>query len=265
MKTTGKITISIILVITILLLSNNYCTVQNKTADNLLDVVLITPQPTLEPTPSPTVRTTPKLTSSPTPIPTKTPFSVLAPTTQMSFEELFGDNGDYTEYKNIPSPPPSDTYKIRMSIFSQVIIIYEKDENGDFTVPAMCMLCATGTEDNPTPVGEFQIGEDRARFTNFTEYENSYAQYWTQLVDDYYFHSVLYKARDENSLKDSYSQLGNRISHGCIRLFVPDARWIWYNIAPGTQVEIFEEEDKYFEQVRQQLISSFPFLDLYQD
>ena len=36
----------------------------------------------------------------------------------------------------------------------------------------------------------------------------------------------------------SYESLGKKASHGCIRLTVPDARWIFYNICYDTEVEI---------------------------
>ena len=51
-----------------------------------------------------------------------------------------------------------------------------------------------------------------------------------------YFHSILYSKRDASSYTGSFNNLGKRASHGCIRLTVPDARWIWYNAAPGTTV-----------------------------
>jgi peptidoglycan hydrolase-like protein with peptidoglycan-binding domain len=36
----------------------------------------------------------------------------------------------------------------------------------------------------------------------------------------------------------SYKALGNRASHGCIRLSVPDAKWIYDNVGAGTVVTI---------------------------
>ena len=39
---------------------------------------------------------------------------------------------------------------------------------------------------------------------------------------------------------DSYKKLGKRASHGCIRLSVWDAKWIYDNIGAGTVVSIVE-------------------------
>jgi lipoprotein-anchoring transpeptidase ErfK/SrfK len=154
---------------------------------------------------------------------TEIPFSQLAPTTTMSFEDLVGDNGDYSE--EIPPTPPKGTYKILVNIKYQFITVYAKDGEGEFSVPVRYMICTTGKTSTPTPIGNFEIGEDKERFTQFKG-TNSWAQYWTQLVDDYFFHSILYSEKDTTTYTNSYAKLGTRASHGCIRLMVPDAEWI---------------------------------------
>ena len=45
--------------------------------------------------------------------------------------------------------------------------------------------------------------------------------------------------RTVNSLKRSaYSRLGSRGSHGCVRLYVEDAKWFYYNACQGTTIKI---------------------------
>ena len=46
------------------------------------------------------------------------------------------------------------------------------------------------------------------------------------------------------------------MSHGCIRLTVPDARWIYYNVAPGTEVEVRKgsSSDKEAAEIRSKLV-----------
>lgn len=208
-------------------------------------------------TSSPTATSTPEPT--PTPTPTETPFSVLAPTTLMSFEELVGDNADYTLYKDIPTPPDKDTYKLIINIHYQFITVLEKDGNGEFTIPVRYMLCTTGKEKTPTPTGEFRTGEVHYRFNEFAGL-GYFAQYWSQLFDDYYLHSILYSEKNAyNYTGSSYRNLGTNVSHGCIRMFVPDARWVWYNVAPGSLVEIIAgEENLEDSNIREQLV--FPSL-----
>ena len=76
------------------------------------------------------------------------------------------------------------------------------------------------------------------RFGHFLSGEA--AQYWSLIRGRTYFHSVLYDEQNEiNTYKvESYNALGSKASHGCIRLTVPDARWIWYNISYDTVCEI---------------------------
>ena len=151
-------------------------------------------------------------------------FSELAPTVNMSFEELAGDDG----LRDHPAGyPAADTYYIIVDITHQVTMVYTQDENGEYTVPVRYMLCSTGLT-NPTPQGIFEMGAYKVRFSRFSR-DGRYGQYWSQIFGAYYFHTFLYTHRDAASYdEDTYLELGNKASHGCVRLTVPDARWIWY-------------------------------------
>ena len=74
-------------------------------------------------------------------------FDIIAPTSNMSFAELVGDNGDYNLPQGFPEP---GTYKIIVDKYYQLIMVFSKDENGDYTVPVRYMLCSTGTSSSPT-------------------------------------------------------------------------------------------------------------------
>lgn len=192
-------------------------------------------------------------TEAPKPSPTEEKtFAELAPTTKMEFAELVGDNG----IDEIPEKfPEKGTYKIVVDIYHQVVIAYSKDEAGEYTVPERYMLCTTGSEKTPTPIGTYEAGDDRVRFQKF-QIDDVYAQYWTQITGEIYFHSILYSAEDASEYTvGSYEKLGTRDSHGCIRLLVPDARWIFYHIAPGTEIEIREgaEDDSACASIKEQL------------
>ena len=70
-----------------------------------------------------------------------------------------------------------------------------------------------------------------------------YAQYQVRIKGSILFHSILYDKKDLKTLKtSSYNNLGKRASHGCIRLLPEDARWIYENCSPGTEVHVFEGE-----------------------
>ena len=162
-------------------------------------------------------------------------FDDLAPTTHMSFEELVGDSGERGYPKAVPYP---DTYKIIVDLYWRVVMVYTKDSSGNYTIPVRYMLCTVGKSSTPTRQGTFKMKSTKVRFGHFNVGGN--AQYWSLITSATYFHSILYDELDNaNSwTRTSWQNLGNAVSHGCVRLPVPDARWIYYNIAPGTEVTI---------------------------
>lgn len=175
---------------------------------------------------------TPKPTDTPRPTETPKPVSStrakISPSTQMSFRELTADNKD----KRSPRASKGK-YRIVVDLTNQIMTVYDRD--GDIVRQ---MLCSTGKSETPSPRGKYRIGKGRVRFGFFKSYD-CYAQYWTQVTRNIYIHSVLYNERNDKSLiRSSYRNLGKAVSHGCIRLSVPDARWIYYHIAPGTSIEL---------------------------
>ncbi len=192
------------------------------------------PTPTPSPIPTPTVTPPPTIVPEPAHSLTAEDVKRLAPTTSMTFEELVGDNGVYESPKAYPVP---GTFRIIIDVYHQVVLVYKRDKKGAYTVPVRFMVCSTGAQKTPTPRGTFASGSHKVRFGLFVN-DGVYGQYWTQITKKIYFHSLLYTEKDANYYTSSYGKLGQRASHGCVRLLVPDARWIYYHIAPGTEVEI---------------------------
>ena len=82
----------------------------------------------------------------------------------------------------------------------------------------------------------------RARWGYFPTWD-SHAQYLTRIDSANAFHSVLYSAADESTLSvKSYNALGTPASHGCVRLYVSDAKWIYDNCSAGTIITVYEGE-----------------------
>jgi len=157
-----------------------------------------------------------------------------APASVAPFEEQVGDNGDYEE---VTIRPPKDTYRLVVDYTNQCIYAFSEDEKGS-PVLERVMICTTGGNGNWTPEGVYEMGSDYHRFGYFTSF-NCYAQYWSQMAGSFYFHSLLYSSRDASTYTmSSYNNLGKPGSHGCIRLLVPDARWIYENCAPDTVCEV---------------------------
>lgn len=141
-----------------------------------------------------------------------------------------------------PTPEPTPVpYAVTVDVKNQVTLVYGLDDNGNYTVPVKRMVCSTGTVATPSDVGEWVLSGRRARWCYFGMY-NSHAQYWTKINDYIAFHSVIYNEVDYDALSvKSYNMLGSRASHGCIRLLVEDARWIYENIGEGVVVTITED------------------------
>lgn len=139
-----------------------------------------------------------------------------------------------------PRPAPPPTYAITVDVANQVVNVYGLDENKEHTVLVRQMICSTGTKGAPSDVGDWVLNGRKARWCYFPKW-GSHAQYWTRINSSIAFHSVIYKSVDTMDLSTkSYRALGSRASHGCIRLLVHDAKWIYDNVEEGTVVTITE-------------------------
>ena len=143
-----------------------------------------------------------------------------------------------------PKPTPEPTpvpFHIVVDVQNQVTSVYGRDENGEYTVPVRQMLCSTGMKATPSDVGDWVLNGRHATWCIFPKWGNSYARYWTRINSNIAFHSPIYTAVSNTAMKvGSYNKLGQRASHGCIRLAVWDAKWIYDNIGAGTVVSIVE-------------------------
>lgn len=92
--------------------------------------------------------------------------------------------------------------------------------------------CTTGALWTPTVKGVFEVGLRGMSFgSGYT------CWYWTQFYGDYLFHSVLYWPGSMTSIQDG--RLGINASHGCVRLDIGNAKWIYDNIPSHTKVVVF--------------------------
>jgi lipoprotein-anchoring transpeptidase ErfK/SrfK len=134
-----------------------------------------------------------------------------------------------SETKAYPDLKENPDSFIRVSIDKQQVYI-QKGEKVLYTMNA-----ATGQSDSPTPKGTFEIQNRGDKFYNASSKEG--ANYWTSFKDwgVYLFHTV---PTDENGtyLTDEAEKLGTPSSHGCVRLSIPDAKWINENVPSGMKV-----------------------------
>lgn len=146
-----------------------------------------------------------------------------------------------------------DKYYIEVDLTNKIITIYEKGaKSKKYDQIVHQFICTTGTDETPTPEGTFKLNEMRRRFGYFSKYD-VYAQYWTNVSGGIYFHSVLYPTPKEGNItRSSYRALGKQSSHGCIRMLVEDARWLYYNCPSGTKGVLTYKKKN--EELRQSLL-----------
>ena len=133
----------------------------------------------------------------------------------------------------------SGPYLIKVYKWSNYLIVFAKDEWGNYTVPVKAMITSCG---NGTPTGTYY---SPMKFRWLTMVGGSQAQWCTQITGDYLFHSVPYRIADPTTLYTDlmYNWLGTTQSLGCIRLQAGDAKWIYDNCELGTEIYITPWED----------------------
>ena len=95
-------------------------------------------------------------------------------------------------------------------------------------LPVKEWICTTGASWSPTVKGVFSvIGKGYSFGNGFTCY------YYTQFYRDYLFHSVLYY---QGTFRVMDGRLGIDASHGCVRLDINNAKYIYDNVPYGTTV-----------------------------
>ena len=92
--------------------------------------------------------------------------------------------------------------------------------------------CSPGAPSTPTVGGVFKVQSKGYYFDS-----GSARCYWyTQFYGNYLFHSVLYN-KYTGGLADG--RLGMHLSHGCVRLEIGNAKWIYDTVPSGTTVVVY--------------------------
>ena len=130
-------------------------------------------------------------------------------------------------------------YVLKVSVSDQRVYAYAYDANGEYTELVRTMVCSTGRKGSPTPTGTFQDGTGPGARWHYFEKFTCWAQYAYYIQGDIMFHSVLYNQKEGRVTQSSVNHLGSRASHGCVRLSVEDAKWIWTNCPQNTKVIVY--------------------------
>lgn len=150
---------------------------------------------------------------------------------------------------------------IEVNQAAQLVKILGKSPWGSIE-PVKYMLCSTGVG-NLTPNGTYSLTPLGTNWYYFPLH-NCFVLYCTQLTGNICFHSLTFNQKTTNSLsRTAYRDIGQKASHGCIRLFVEDAQFIHQNCR-GMRVTIspgFTSPET--DAIRAQLLASKPTYEEY--
>lgn len=146
---------------------------------------------------------------------------------------------DSNETKKQTAPTGKTKYYIKVNYKENVATIYEKDDDGYYTVPIKAMLCSCGTATPTSGVYKTSQGYEWGYLEGGT-----FGRYSTRIKGGIMFHSVPYVSESEDSLEYwEYDKLGTTASLGCVRLCVRDCKWIFDNCEVGTPVEFYSDSN----------------------
>ena len=140
------------------------------------------------------------------------------------------DNHPVTEEEEIIDFSNSDYFKIEVDLKKQRVFVYYKGKI------IREMICSGGVDSSPTPTGEFAT-------TQKIEYDwvdrfNMGAFYWVRFYKSYLFHSVPFD-KNGNMKVEEFEKLGSPASHGCVRLELEEAKWLYEKLPLGVKVWIY--------------------------
>ena len=137
--------------------------------------------------------------------------------------------------------PRQSSYWIKVNRTTCSVTVYAKDGANGYIIPVKRFACSVGLPSTPTPTGTYYTP---AKYRWHTLMGPSYGQYCTRIVGGVLFHSVAgYNMTSYNIKAKDYNKLGQPASHGCVRLTVRDAKWIYDNCPLNTKVTIYDSSD----------------------
>ena len=134
------------------------------------------------------------------------------------------------------------SYRITVNRVKCQVTVYAANETGNYCIPVKTFTCSVGKAGTPTHAGPYATLKKQ----NPVELMGpSWGKYGTQ-INNYgdWFHSVACSNPDPTYAlaAGNYNMLGQPASHGCVRLCVRDAKWIYDNCGLYTRVDISDTE-----------------------
>lgn len=130
------------------------------------------------------------------------------------------------------------SYKAEVNRTTCTVTIYAKDGANGYIIPVKVFACSVGLPSTPTPTGTYYTS---VKYRWHELMGPSYGQYCTRIVGEVLFHSVAGSNMTSYNLSATeYNKLGSPASHGCVRLCVRDAKWIYDNCSLGMETRIYD-------------------------
>ena len=134
---------------------------------------------------------------------------------------------------------PQAAYRAEVNRVACTVTMYAKDGANGYIIPVKVFACSVGLPETPTPLGTYYTTN---KYRWWELMGPSWGQYCTRIVHGILFHSVAgYTNKTiKNISAANYNMLGSPASHGCVRLTVRDAKWIYDNCPLNMQVDIID-------------------------
>ena len=144
----------------------------------------------------------------------------------------------YAMWNTIKNKKSKTKYLIALDTRRNNIVIY-KGKAGSW-VPYKHFVCACGVDGHRTPRGDFKVQRRKPKFQTGDKVGAVVVRpkytcwYATKFKGAVFFHSTLYYLNSKS--RHAARHVGKHYSHGCVRLEIGNAKWIYKNCKKGTAV-----------------------------
>lgn len=123
-------------------------------------------------------------------------------------------------------------YTLDVNLTNQNINVIKKDK---VLKKIQCSTGMLGDQETETPLGIFNI-QCKGEYFYSNKYKEG-ARYYIKFFSNYLIHSIPVDKKG-NIIEDEKKKIGFPASHGCIRISIQDAEWIYNNIPEDSSVII---------------------------
>ena len=156
----------------------------------------------------------------------------------VSQEETTGETDSSETDTQTQTIAKNQSYYIRISIAKHTLVVYQLDDNNEFTIPVKAFKVALGPKVAPAKTA---ISE-KSLWRKITDIY--YVRYSSRLDNAEYLSTATYYSQSDNNLNPkSYNAIGQNVSDGSILMTCANAKWIYENCGAKTTVEIVEDFD----------------------